>query len=181
MELNDNERMFVAQGIYKYIASAVDTKPKDGPNMRSEFNERYVSLYEQTGAKSFDAKVMGEKVGTVTVKPGEAREPYDEPVFEVADADALNEWFASGADDASLFAAERMGEYAQWHFNRTGELPGGCEFKMRRVQPQQKPPTVTLRIDPEKVATTLESHGMLGGAVALALPSIGNPLLEGGM
>ena len=106
---------------------------------------------------------MGQKVGTVTVKPDE---PKPKQVFEVVDLDALEDWLPEGEKQFYPFIVANMPEFARWWFDMTGEVPPGCSFET--VTPEPKEPRVTLTIKPDKVAEVMGS-----------LPGDMRPLLGG--
>lgn len=147
--MNSDERMFLAQGIYKAISAEVKTNTPG--NMRGEFDRRYRDRYRETGAKSYDALISGSKVGSVTVKPDE---PKPKTAFEVTDFDALEDWYTTAEDGFQMFVVANLPEFAEFWFHRTGEMPPGCD--MVTTTPEPKEPTVTLRVDPEKVAKAVD-------------------------
>lgn len=158
--LNDDERMYVAQAVYKAVSAEVKTNQD---NMRGEFDARFRERYRETGAKSYDALLMGEKVGTVTVKPDD---PKPKASFEVYDFDALEDWYPQAEDGFSLFVVANLPDFAEWWFHRTGELPSGCRMRTSTAAPKE--PTVTLRVDEHKVSEIM--GGLPGGGV---LPLLG--------
>ena len=152
MELNDNERIYVMQAVYKSMADEMSTG-KD--NARGEFDRRMRDDYAKSGIKSRDAMLMGQKVGTVTVKPDE---PKPKQVFDVVDLDELEDWIPTCEGQFLQFIAMNMGQFAKWWFDMTGEVPPGCSLET--VTPEPKEPRVTLTIRPDKVA---EAMGSLPG------------------
>lgn len=158
--MNRDEAMYVAQAIYKGVAEEVK---KGGGGLRDEFDARFVQRYHDTGAKTYDALLMGEKVGSVTVKPDE---PKPKTSFGVADYEALEDWYPGAEEAFWKFVVANLADFAEFWFLNTGEVPPGCEIKT--VTPEPKEPTVTLRIDGKKVAD------VLGG-----LPGDMRPLLGG--
>lgn len=147
--MNSDEKMFVAQGIYKAISAEVKTNTPG--NMRGEFDERYRQRYRETGAKSYDALIGGNKVGSVSVKPDE---PKPKTAFEVVDFDSLEEWYPDAEDGFSMFVVANLPEFAEFWFQRTGEMPPGCELVTETPEPKE--PTVRLTIDPQKVAQAVD-------------------------
>ena len=154
MELNDNERIYVMQAVYKSMADEMSTG-KD--NARGEFDERMRKKWrdaDTNGNGSYNAMLMGQKVGTVTVKPDE---PKPKQVFDVVDLDALEDWIPTCEGQFLQFIATNMAQFAKWWFDMTGEIPPG-----------PKEPRVTLTIKPDKVAEVMG-----------ALPGDMRPLLGG--
>lgn len=158
--LNDDERIYVMQAVYKSMAEEMTTG-KD--NARGEFDRRMRDDYVNLGIKTRDAMLMGQKVGTVTVKPDE---PKPKQVFNVDDMDALEDWIPSCDGQFLQFIVMNMGQFAKWWLDMTGEVPPGCSLET--VTPEPKEPRVTLTIKPDKVAEVMG-----------ALPGDMRPLLGG--
>ena len=155
--LTSDERMYVAQAVFKAISQEVKTNQD---NMRGDFDARFRERYHETGAKSYDALLQGQKVGTVTVKPDE---PKSKAEFRIVDFDALEDWYPQAEDMFLQFVIANLPEFAEFYFMRTGEMPGGCTVET--VTPEPKEPTVTLRIDEKKVADVM--HGLPGDVLPL--------------
>lgn len=163
MELSDNEKIYVMQAVYKAMADEMSTG-KD--NARGEFDERMRKKWrdaDTNGNGSYNAMLMGQKVGTVTVKPDE---PKPKQVFDVIDLDALEDWIPTCEGQFLQFIAMNMAQFAKWWFDMTGEIPPGCSLET--VMPEPKEPRVTLTIKPDKVAEVMG-----------ALPGDMRPLLGG--
>lgn len=167
--MKEREKLFVAQAFLNAVGSMCDTKDPD--SLRGRVSEEYVRMYEETGAKTFDAKLDGEKVGTFSVKVSKPTDSRERDEFVVADPDKFRRWKDFRAV-AYNFAVEHMQDVADWAFGMTGELPDGCE--MRKVIVAGKPGGevvgTTLRIDEGKVAEVMGAH----------LPEAAMLLLEGG-
>lgn len=159
---NEDEKMFIKQAIYKSVADDVKTGKA---NARGAFDERYRQRYRETGGKSYDALLVGRKVGTVSVVPDN---PKPKPTFTVTDPDALDDWYATCEDAFREYIVSHMDDFAKWHFERTGELPDGCSFEMARPEPKE--PTVRLSISVDDVVAALDA---LPGGVSI-------PMLGGG-
>lgn len=163
MEEKDIERAIVAQALYKGIAGVVSTK--DPGSLRHELDEHFLALYEQTGGKSYELKVAGQKVGTasVTVKDGEYEEQQRE---NVADMGAFRSWCI----DNGLVKTEPDWAAVRRHMAVTGEVPDGMSVETVRVPVKSPVRRVTLRVDVAKVEGALGSRlapavaGLLGGA-----------------
>ena len=163
MMLNEDEKVYIMQAVYKSMAEEMQTG-KD--NARGAFDARFRKLWRDAntnGNGSYNAMLMGQKVGTVTVKPDE---PKPKQVFEVVDLDALEDWLPKGENQFFRFVVANMAEFARWWFDMTGEVPPGCSFET--VTPEPKEPRVTLTIKPDKVAEVMG-----------ALPGDMRPLLGG--
>lgn len=119
-ELSDIEKLAIAQAFYKSIAEVVSTK--DPGNLRGTVDAHFRDLYEQTGAKSFDLKLFGEKVGTYSLtlaKPTPESKRLD---FEVSDKAAFMEWVKRSGMFQIDWDAIRA------NFLDTGEMPEGCNI-----------------------------------------------------
>lgn len=125
LELSPVEKLAVAQAFMNVFGDMTSTK-KAG-NLRAEVDGYFTDLYERTGAKSFDVKLLGGKVGTfsvVTSKPTDSREEFE---FEVEDESALFAWaFSNGCVEVDWKAVRAL-------FDATGEVPDGCVLKVVHV------------------------------------------------
>ena len=119
------ERLAIVQALYNAVKEAVSTKSPG--SLRAEVDEQVRALYEATGAKSFDVKLDGEKVGTFSVVVTKPTEGKVEDIFNIADRGALSEWEIPDVM-AYGFARDNINEFARWYFEMTGELPPGCEL-----------------------------------------------------
>lgn len=166
--IEDRLALFVIeQAVYKTIAEDVSTRQPG--NLRSEVDAFYVGQYESTGAKSFDLRLGGEKVGTASVKQPSTR-PKKTSTAVVVDADAL---LASDDPDFDRFISEyvrnHIAEIGRAFFDETGCVPGGMDVVESEPE-KAKQPTVSIRVDAERVADVMGAnrlggfiHGMLGG------------------
>lgn len=151
------EQLAVAQAVYKLAAKQVSTK--EPGNLRAEVDAHYREMFEQTGAKSFDVRIGGEKVGTYGVR---VTKPETRVRLKVTDSRALMAWCEANdclRVDPDMRRVESI-------FGETGELPDGCEVEATSA-PGGEYAGSSLRIDPEKV------NNALGGADVL-------PMLMGG-
>lgn len=171
MELNERERLFVGQAFYRAAGELVSTK--EPGNLRDRVDAYYKELYEQTGAKSFDAKVNDRKVGTYSVKVSKAKPASTERRFKVTDPAALLPWVADVDPEMAVeYVLQRASDFAEWSFFQTGELPDGCNVIEvgTPAMPEQYAGGV-LKIDTQLVADALGAR----------LPDAMNQLLlEGG-
>lgn len=166
---SDMEKLAIAQAFMNAVGALTSTK--EHGNLRDRVNAHMVELYDETGAKSFDVKLHGEKVGTYSLTVSRPTESRTESLFGVADREAFAKWPDFGAI-AYNFALEHMQEVADWHFGMTGEIPGGCEVT-EVTYPGEAGGEVTrstLRVDSEAVANVLGAE----------LPIAARMLLEGG-
>ena len=148
--MNDMEKLAIVQAIYKSIAEDVSTKNPDG--LRRAVDEQMAALYEQTGAKSFDMKVNGEKVGTYSLTIAKPTEGTVEKRFEVEDPEAA----VDSADYAlyHLYAKAHAEDFAAWVLEEHGEMLDGCRLTDYAVPGDAGGyiTRTTIRVDPTKVA-----------------------------
>lgn len=135
--LTKEELLFAEQGLYKAIAKDVDTK--DPNNLRGQCDEGFIDLFNATGAKSFEARIDGEKVGTVSVVKSGGRHMHR---LTISDSVKALAWAIQ--NDCVQIDFKSVEE----HFQSTGEVGDGFELEF-----YEEPETTrtTLRIDPEKV------------------------------
>jgi len=119
-ELDDVEKLAVAQALYNMVGGMVSTKTPG--NLRDAVNKHYVGLYEQTGAKSFDVKLFGGKVGTFSVTTTKPVEQVKRIALDVVDEHEFELW--AGSNGFIRTSYDWDGIYAL--FNETGEVPEGC-------------------------------------------------------
>lgn len=156
--MQDRERLFVAQAFYNAVKEIVSTK--DDGNLRDAVDDYYRKRYEEDGSKSFECRINGMKVGTYSIRTTKAKPATSEKVFGIKDPEMLMEWF-KGMDSETVarYASDRLSDFAEWCFYRTGEIPGGCN-----VVEIGTPATVeqwaggSLRIDQGAVAEALGSR-----------------------
>ena len=168
MAINDTERLAIMQAFYKAAGEHVSTKAPG--NLRASVDEHYKRLFEETGAKTFEMRVNGQKVGTYTVKVSQPKTAAAR--FEVVDPAELLPWVAEApAEELAAFAAFLSDEFAEWHFCQTGEVPRGCRMGADQGQEGGKYMGGTLKVDPQLVAKALGAQ----------LPEAMSLLLEGGV
>ena len=164
-ELTNIQKLAIAQAFYKSVAELVKTG--DPYNLRGAVDGEYRKLYESTGAKSFDMKLGGKKVGTfsvVTTKPTESTKRVDVNVLD-------DELFKVWAIENDLISIDRKRVLS--HVELTGEVPYGCEL-VEIVEPGDSGgefKSTRIAVDPGAVA---EAAGGLLEGISAAL------LLEGG-
>lgn len=166
IELEDIEKLAIAQAFMGVVGDLTSTKSPG--NLRDRVNERMVELYDETGAKSFDVKLRGEKVGTYSLTVSKPTESTSDVVLEVSSKDELKAW--DGLREAAYeYALENLKEVAALHFERTGEVPNGCKATevVRPGDPGGRVQRSTLRIDGEAVVHVM--GGELGAAARLML------------
>lgn len=151
-------KLFAYQAMFKVLSDEVSTK--NPRSLRSIADESVIKTYESTGAKSYDAKINGEKVGTYSVRISKAKK--NEKV-QVTDERAYRTWaFENGLAQMTV-----DDELVIQHCHTTGEVPDGAEIVTEEV-PEHVAGT-TLKVEPEKVAHALKGE----------LPTVIAGLLEG--
>lgn len=90
-------------------------------DMKYEVDSDFSAIYEETGIKSRDVKVDGEKVASLTWVPG--KEPETRKTLSVIDQESLEKW---AEEKGYVRRAVDMAKVSAW-FMETGELPDGCD------------------------------------------------------
>ncbi len=164
-ELDGIQQVGVLQALYKVIAKDVSTRDPD--SLRSRVDADVIGRYEATGAKSYDIRYGGEKVGTYSVT---VKKATTSTVFDLVDDDAFGAWLSSDEGTAAIdaFVSDHVEEFVRYVVEQTGEIPDGVE--PREVVTPERVSGTTIRIDPKKVAGALGNSlspaiaGLLGGA-----------------
>ena len=167
--MNDSERLAIAQAIYNHLGKLVSTKDPD--SLRAQADREYKALFEQTGAKSFDVRVNGSKVGTYSIKVSKAKPAEEHKELVVIDKDKLRQFMASNVSDVDFwqFARDYCEEFASWYLEQSGELCDGC--MVDTVTIEAKEPAYmggTLKVNAEDVANAINGldigiYGLLEG------------------
>lgn len=155
-EYSDVEKLAIMQAIYTTAADYVSTKNPD--SLRSDVDYEYKKLYELTGAKSFDVKVNDSKVGTYSIRMSKPKPSEEKTTFEVDSYEELAKWVEHCVSDEALlnYVALHLKEFAQWHFESTGELPDCCS--LNKTVTAEEPPSYmggTLKIDAQAVVSAM--------------------------
>lgn len=165
------ERLAVFQALYNKIGKEVSTK---GNSLRARADEYFYDMYQQTGAKSYDVKVLGETVGTYSLRFKKPTQAEVVKELQVTDFTELAQHFDKTEDAYEIdmikkYVGYDLEAYAKWYFEQTGECLPGTEFVGRFVEghPKQYDGGV-LKIDAMKVAQACE-HGQLQGVSQLLL------------
>ena len=91
-------------------------------DMKYEVDYDFDAIYEETGIRSRDVKVDGEKIASLTWVPG--KEPEAHRTLSVTDQGSLEKW---AEERGYVRKAVDMAKVSAW-FMETGELPDGCEL-----------------------------------------------------
>lgn len=134
-EMNDFEKLAIAQAVYKAVGAAVGTRDPD--NLRGRCDAEARRAFEEDGVKSRDLRVNGVKVGTLT-----AKETADTraTVLRVKDRDDFTDWVEGNMPDEVIYevvvrtklagVADKVFEAAKDAHRETvtnGGRSGGCE------------------------------------------------------
>ena len=166
--MNDSERLAIAQAIYNHLGKLVSTKDPD--SLRAQADREYKALYEQTGAKSFDVRVNGEKVGTYSIKVSKAEPAEEYKKLVVVNGIDLQD-FISDLPQGLLrdFTQDYKQEFATWYLVEYGELCDGCIVDTVTIEATE-PAYMggTLKVNAEDVANAINGldigiYGLLEG------------------
>ena len=156
--MNPIEQLAIAQALYKSVAAYVKTNDPD--NLRGQVDAEYRRLFVETGAKSFEVRIDGVKVGTYSFAEKKSRVSrhlcWDEDYF-----DEIMEW-AIENDCVSLDESKVFD-----HIDDTGELPPHCGVDEYCYPTEYTP---SFKVDVEAVKE----------ALGTGLPAAVHGLLEGG-
>ena len=165
------ERLAVFQALYNKIGKEVSTK---GDSLRARADRYFYDMYEQTGAKSYDVKVLGETVGTYSLRFKKPTQTEIVKELQVTDYTELAEHFDKMDDTYELdmlkkYVGYDLEAYAKWYFDQTGECLPGTDYVGRLVdgKPKQYDGGV-LKVDAEKIAEVCE-RGQLQGVSRLLM------------
>lgn len=170
LELSELEWLIIAQALYNAVGANIKTGNPD--NLRGRVNAYFLNLYEQTGATGFEARLLGQKVGTYGFAKTKAETERTELDIEITDYAALRECQDdSWLDWQGQYVMANIGELARQYVAETGELLPGVTLVTRTIpaKPAGIRPNGTLRVKSEKVAEALGSQlgdavrGLLGG------------------
>jgi enamine deaminase RidA (YjgF/YER057c/UK114 family) len=169
-ELSPIQQLTVAQYLYKRVAGIVSTK--DPESLRTMCDHAAIDRYEAEGAKSFDLKLDGQKVGTYSVKVSKPKRATERTVLVVDDWDAyLNECCDELWSYVKDVLIDASSDVLDAYFDETGDVPTWAHAETRRTPAE--PPVVTgttLRVDADAVAEAMgpmfgeRVMGLLGGA-----------------
>lgn len=166
------EQLYVKQALYSRLAGDVSTKDPD--SLRGQFDAALVETYANTGYKSKDAMIDGQKVGTYSVHVGKGKPQEVVSELRVTDHGRLIDYVLYSdecADERKEYLELMAKNFAEFCVHTYGTVCDGCEM-VERVIPEQPPKVLgtTLRIDAEKVGKALGGYlptsiaGMLEGS-----------------
>lgn len=167
LELTPVEKLAVAQAFYNAVGKMVSTK--DEGNLRGQVNAYFEEVFNTTGAKSFDVKLLGEKVGTYSITVSKAKPAETVRTLSVMDMESFDRW----ADENGYTYVGYDMESVQRMFEETGEVPPGCRVDVEITPGVEggKVSRTTLKVDADAVID----------AIGPKLQSASELLLEEGM
>jgi hypothetical protein len=152
MELKPIEKLAIAQAFQKRIGDMVSTK--DPYNLRGQVDGEIRKMYEQTGAKSFDVRILGEKVGSYSVTVSKPKPQTRRVEIAVLDPQEFREWCE--ANGFTKVDYDAVNEYVK----DTGDVPEGCRLDTV-IEPEivgGQVSRTTLKVDPAKVAEVMQAR-----------------------
>ena len=165
VELSNMEKLAIAQAFQTQVGKM--TKTGVDYNLRGEVDKEMREMYEATGSKTFDVKLLGRKVGTYYLTISKPTESRTEKRLAVSDGQALFDWaLQHDFIEIDMKKVER-------HFQQTGELPDGCEAYEVTVLGENggEITRTTLKVDGNEVISALGPQ----------LEPIAYSLLDGGI
>lgn len=167
LELTPVEKLAIAQAFYNSVGKMVSTKEKG--NLRDQVNAYFEEVFNATGAKSFDVKLLGEKVGTYSITVSKAKPSEINYEIAVDDWEAFGRW----AHERGYTVVEYDMPAVNENFSLTGEIPPGCRVAAKVTPGIEggKVSRTTLRVDVDAVVD----------AIGPKLQSASELLLEEGM
>lgn len=163
--MNDSERLAIAQALYNHLGELVSTKDPD--SLRAQADREYKALFEQTGAKSFDVRVNGSKVGTYSVKVSKAKPAEERKELVITDYVFLGDDVSEMPAKVLLrYAMDTRADFAQWYLDHTGAVMEGCTIETIET-PATEPAYMggTLKVNAQDVADAV--RGLNIGIVGL--------------
>lgn len=171
MELNDMERLFVGQALFKRLGEQMSTKDPD--SLRGREDQLLAARYAASGAKSYDAVLLGRKVGTYSVKVSKQTPKATETVFSVQSTPAATEWARQNPGEVADYVQDHLEDFLRYCWERYGEIPDGCT--VTEVDVPARPGRVTgttLKVDPHEVSIALRD-GLPGSGPIVGLLEAG--------
>ena len=149
--MTDMERLAIAQGVFNAVGEMVSTK--DPNNLRGRVNDKIIKAYLSTGARSFDLRLNGHKVGSFSVTVAKAKR---ETKLKVIDRDAFEAWALSEgfAHEETVTRVVMDEDAVLSDALLNGEVPDGCE-PVTKDEPEHVSGTSIRGCKPEDVASAL--------------------------
>lgn len=128
--------------------------------------EAYLDEARENGQTALVSTFFGEDAGEYKRGKTRAKQVVE---YNVCDIQELNAWLYDNLDAMSSFVCDKAIEFAQYWFEKTGELPEGTSRVYYDEPSKPKPPQI-YRYDHDLVKATLADGGnLLVGANQLLL------------
>ena len=144
-----SDEIILAQALFNALGNMVSTKSTN--NIRYNDDQDLLELYESTGAKSFDRRINGVKVGTSSIKVEPEKTKF---ILNIEDQDAFDDWLLKTGFGRQEIVYNEQKVYD--HFTSTGEEPAGVKIG-QCVIPEHATGTI-LKIDTQKVFDIMEEQ-----------------------
>lgn len=153
LEFNDIEKLIIEQAFFNAVAE--DTKTKNPDNLRGRVDAMMERDYYENpmAGKSFDLKLLGQKVGTYSLTVSKGKPSKTETSLEIADRDEFMAWAEANGYVEKVADMDAIME----DFKADGVLPDGCK-PVEITTPEVVGGIVTrstVRVDQERVARAL--------------------------
>lgn len=164
MKLSKTEKLAVCQAFYNKVGEMVQTKNPD--NLRGEVDRDMIAAYDELGCKSFDVKLLGQKVGTYSLTISKPKPSKVRLELETINKEELFTW----AWQRGFLKVDE--KEVLDYISKTGEMPDGANV-IQVVEPGDVGGEVTrttLKVEPQEVARILGTQ----------LEPVAQLLLDGG-
>ena len=159
MELTPIERLVVGQALYEKLGQMVSTK--DPESLRGQADRNYKALFDDTGAKTFELKIDGQKVGTYSIRQSKPKPSTSTTNLEVFDkAEAIRAAANLSTDVWYLYITQHIEEFASWYARQTGEALEGSMW-VKEISPEIPSQYLggTLKVDSDAVTNAVKGLG----------------------
>lgn len=169
IELSNVEKLIVKQAFFNAVAD--DLKTRDPDNLRGQVDEAMKDAYRDNpmAGKSYDLKLMGQKVGTYSLTVSKGKPQRVETTLQVEDRDEFMAW----AEENGYVEKVADMDAIISDFARDGVIPNGCA-PVETVIPEVVGGEITrttVKVDEAEVARVLGPQ----------LETMAYALLEGGI
>ena len=126
LALGEVEYFLFLKMVRDAIGKELDTG--NASNVRGLVDAAYMQLWEQTGGKSFEMRIRGQKAATYSVRTTSEKH---KKVYDLKDPDAFDSWMAT--DDAldlrDDYVNEHVEDFVRFVIESIGEIPDGVEVR----------------------------------------------------
>lgn len=133
--------LFAAKAVSKEMAARVRA-------LEDECKAELADDYMRDGTDRRRSPLFGDGAGWLSVVKRDPEPARRERRFQLTDPQAAIDWMEEARPDTDTFASENLEAFARWHFEATGELPGGCdlvEYEVPAVPAGVKSVTLTVK------------------------------------